>query len=456
MIFRSIYWTILLSIICAYSANSQNETHPSHWDDIHTIKNHLTENTLCNLIYGIIPRRTWNAEKSIFESTLLKGLCYPLAKGRKLKVLGSTPVYFRRDLMNDPDILDSLFEKEEVLIETELSYDQRGYLVEYQRKFDNDDYIQTRLIRLDYSWEGENITEINCFDSGYYYVPNSRYSSIYIGDLNNEPLLQTSKGWTKYIFENGTLKSTQSEYEKYSNGKLDAKDCRSYTDEFLWDSKGRLLRSLQSSKCDTTKIVYSNEFKYEPFNLTEAQEIFPILKTASVRRWVQLFDQKDLYISETGQGTYLMHNYEPMIKFDTTEYWRQNIYYTIEEPGYIKRVVAEVRSLPEPHDTIPYDPNFKPALLDVRYTQCSIEEIYQRPPGLLDAGRIEAFNKKENDFKNWKHIVYCRDSETSIRFAIGFEPGVYMNPSHNAELFVDDIGRVNYYFKYGDFYKIYW
>jgi hypothetical protein len=101
------------------------------------------------------------------------------------------------------------------------------------------------------------------------------------------------------------------------------------------------------------------------------------------------------------------------------------------------------------NDTIPYDPNYQPRYIGTFYSQCSIEERYTTPPGLVNAGSVYGYKRSEHPLPNgWKRISYQRGSSSPSRFAPGYPVSVRYDILYGKHLILDPNGIVRYIMEY--------
>ncbi len=107
------------------------------------------------------------------------------------------------------------------------------------------------------------------------------------------------------------------------------------------------------------------------------------------------------------------------------------------------------------NDTIPYDPNYKPRYIGTFYSQCSVEERYTTPPGLVNAGSVEGYKRSAHVLPNgWKRITYQRGSSAPSRFAPGYPASVRLDIRYDKHLILDPAGVVRYIIDYDKLMKI--
>lgn len=431
--------------------------------DEYTVREHFTK-YISNLVGQIEFKKEWSEEDQTFRSYLPTGLTFEPFAGKVIDVETSLLGIERYKLQKPEEltshILDSIFKKGKTVENTEIRYDSLGRLV--------------KMYRIDTEYRTKEKQEVNIryLDTNnqhHIYIDQNRnsftffanYRSKYAGNIIGRPLRLRSSWSLHYVLdEKGIMREAENEYESFANRKVNTIPGSKHY-EFLWDERGRLLERREWSKGDSVPVIVAHEVYENPFDYSEAEKEYEILKVPQIKRWIQLnFEPESLTLVDAEAykrtGTYLMYDHSrPVLFMHASKYPVHFIYDIIEDSLRTDRAKYTLYKVPDVNDSSVYDPNYRSHVTEVVYTQCSIETNYSRPPGLLDSESVDAFRREVVPMMDgWKMIKYSRGSDTYTRFALGYPARVRHDVIHDKLLFLDTENVVRYYYDNKKFYKL--
>lgn len=459
MIRKLLISLILFTNFCV----GQEIIHYSQIRDEHTIQEHFTR-YIANLVGSIEYQQEWDDSSQVWKSYIPKGLTYEMAANKTLNVECAELNYSQYYKLYKPELisvklLDSIFNLGRNIEVATLNYDSLGRLRKMSRISKKYRTKEKQDVTIDYIDTLSNRhLNISIKKSSFNFFAN--YRSIYVGRIIGRPLRLRSEWKLHYVLDSlGIIRNAVSSYEAFANGRVNTKPGTT-TYQLEWDKKGRLLKKVQVSTSDTTTIIHESHLKELPFKYEESEQKYELLKVPQIKRWVQSFDASKLSFVEIhahrNEGTYLMYNnQQPLIFFGSGETPYLFIYDVVSDSMRTDNAKYQLSKIPDITDSSVYDPHYKSHVTEVRYTQCSVETYYSRPPGLMNAARAEAARKIETPLQNgWKLIKYTRGSDGYTRFALGYPARIRHDDFYAALLIVDENNFARYYYKNKKLYKI--
>ena len=450
---------ILMFILFSGKLTAQEASHPSIWYDQFTARDHFTSqllNIMATRDYGVI----WDSLSDQYISAMPKRLTYLPFANQTIEVK-MTEVDYRDEYqlqkweLFSPERMDSIFQLGKQVGEVTLKYDELGRLISSDEKLKPKSTYKSRREFIIHYLESDSGSVINMelWSREFYWF--ARYQSSYAGNFMYRPLRKRSV-WKSYnqFDKNGLM----SKHISTSASKLNQREGSlrgNYIYDFTWDEKGRLLsESYESVNEEKTKVIAQSS-KTRDFSMERDSVLFPLLQVPSIALWINNnFDKKDLNLIEyTGgfkgkSGTFLEHKqHDKLLYLDTNVTPRQVLYQTLIDSNSIYRAVFQIVGHPSVLDTTPYDPDYKSHVIDTRYTQCSIETINSRPPGLIDATKADGFKRSILPLNGgWSMALYQRGASDypSTRFSVGYPPFIRMDVLNDEYLILDSEGVIRY------------
>lgn len=461
---------ILLShlLLTIFSSQAQEEIHYSYWHDEYTIQTHITP-YIANLVAPHQGMKTWDAKQEKYVSYVPDGLTYLPAAGKTLTFKLAIPThhltaYFAQNWANFSEAhIDSIFQLGKQVEAGSLQYDQQGRLTHVYRK-SKEHRLTTEKDEVNIRYEDTQTGSrlfIELSSNSFNWFAN--YSSIYVGNIRWRPLRLTSNWKMKCnLHADGMLEHVTSTSRGFANGSVNHGPS-DYLYDFVWDKKGRMLERQYLVRGDSFPKKTENTYVERPFAYDTEAKRYPLLQVPSIQKWLfKNFDHAGLrMVNSQIDGsikTFLMYRTKTLVlKLDTSQYFRQFVYYTLADSVGTFRVKAEINKMPDLKDTIPYDSHFKARLIEKQYTPTSVEQIYTQPHGTMLAGRINLYRRSVTPLNDgWKLIRYQRGSAVTMRFAVGYQPPARLDVMHDKYVMVDEQGRVRYYYSYKRLYQIAW
>jgi len=424
-------------------AFGQFEINSSVWLDEYTVQHHIN-NYLSNTIFNFEYYQKWNGEKRQFESALPSRLTYTPFASKEIQVVAKEIDYTQRSILLNWETfnvqkIDSLTRKSKVIYSTLLNYDDQGRLT--QSIYKNYEYIPVGE-RIDYK------IVYNHSDSLLGYIVEIIWS---------DGLLLKKKGNSilKYVFDN------YKRVVRVNATHQSERELTVYENSFSYDSIGRLISAI---RVPSSEVFRDRNYAYmiTPFVLDSVVNNYGPLKIPSIQHWLKAYPDSGLNIISYQK---FEPNRNKMVEYSYLVDSEQNrllmlrpyphYYGEHSEINSITRGYCSISPSQNFNDTVPYDPNYEPRYLGTFYSQCSVEERYTTPPGLVNAGSIEGYKRSEHALTNgWKRVTYQRGSSAPSSFAPGYPVSVRFDILYDMHLILDPKGVVQYIIVYDKLIKI--
>lgn len=436
---------LVFILICGFTipANGQYEIYSSVWIDEYTFQHHINQ-YLSNTLLSFEYYQKWNGETHQFESALPSRLTYTPFASKEIKVDATEIDYTQRNFLLDwekfnIEKIDSLTKNSKVIYSTFLSYDDQGRITKSVYK-----NFEHRPIgeRIDYK------IVYNHSDSLPGYTVEIIWSDGLLLNKKSNSILQ-------YFFDNNRrLVQVNATHQT-------AEENTTFECSYSYDSLGRLI---SASRVPSSEVYRDRNYSYTitPFVLDSVQDDYSLLKIPSIQHWLNSSLDSGLNIIayqkfEPNRNTFVEYCYLVDSEQNRLLMLSPYPYYYGEDSEYnsITRSYCSISQSQNLNDTVPYDPNYEPRYVGTFYSQCSIEERYTTPPGLVNAGSVEGYKRSEHQLSNgWKRVTYQRGSSGPSLFAPGYPVSVRFDIQYDKHLILDPNGVIRYIIDYDKLIKI--
>lgn len=449
---------------------AQDYPHISIWMDEYTIRHHCTQ-YLANKAGQREHLRHWDGSLQTFVSSIPANLTYPPAAGKKLDVTNHEIDYrdeyqlLKWELFS-PERFDSILEKNKVLSEIKLHYDENGRLLTSAQKNKKPKLgVGNKTFSFQYE-DSSDFHKLRFNLKSKEFRLFGRYSSIYAGNFNYRPLRLRSHWEMDYLFDSRQrlLHAHSISTSKANQRKNSPPGYFDYT--YKWDDKGHLIQRDYYASNDSVEKHLEQNFEEQPFDLEVEKENYAVLKTPAIERWLlNEYKSKGLkiieYVGERNSGRYIVDgNEQPIILLGKTEKSRKIFYQTLVDSNSIFKSEFYFYKLPDTTDKIPYDPHYKRRLLETRHTLCSVVSTYSSPPGLLYGRETKGYKKSFLALNGgWSLVLYqsgASDGYGRTPFAIGHRPLIRLDVRYDKYVILDPEGKVAYFGSYRKMSKVNW
>ncbi|PSR08687.1 MAG: hypothetical protein C7M88_09090 [Candidatus Arcticimaribacter sp.] len=437
------FLAFILYCLFTIPAKGQYEINSSVWMDEYTVQHHI-DNYLSNSLFSFEYYQKWNNERKQFESALSSRLTYTPFASNEIKVDATELDYTQRSFLLkwenfEVEKIDSLMKSSRMIYSTLIMYDTLGRI--------------TRSTYRNYKYKpiGEQI------DFRIVYNHSDSLSGFTAEVIRSEGLLlnKKSNNTVQYFYDNHQRLLRVS--AQYQNKRESSKFENSYS----YDTLGRLISFLRVPSSD---VYLDRRYSYTvtPFVLDSVQDDYSLLKIPSIQHWLKSYLDSNLNIIAYQK---FERNRNAMVEYSYLTDQKQNrllmlrpypsYYGEDKEDNSVTRSCCSISRSQNLNDTIPYDTNYEPRYIGTFHSQCSIEERYTTPTGLVNAGSVEGYKRSEHQLDDgWKRVTYQRGSSAPSRFAPGYPVSVRFDVQYDKHLILDSKGVVRYIIDYDKLIKI--
>ncbi len=436
---------LAILLFCGFTipTNAQYEINSSVWMDEYTIQHHI-DNYLGNLLLSYDYYQKWNNDAQQFESDLPARLTYPPFASKNIEVEAVELTMTQRSLLFkwenfDVHLIESFWKDSKKIYSTLLTYDDKGRLTSSVFK------------NFEYKPVGERI------DYNIAYNQTDTLHEIMVEVCWSDGLLLKKKSTSllHYYFNN------QQRLVQANTSHQSERENSTFVNSYSYDTFGRLKSFLRVPPSE----VYRDgnyTYTFTPFHLDSVQDEYDLLKIPSMQHWLRTYADSGLHIIAYQK---FEPNRNAAVEYSYLVDSRQNRLLMLRPyPSYFganndssgnMKSLCTISSSQDLNDTVPYDPNYEPRYIGTFYSQCSVEERYTTPPGLINAGSIEGYKRTEQNLPNgWKRITYQRGSSAPSRFAPSYPVSVGYDILYDLHLILDSQGVVRYIVDYTKLIKI--
>ena len=434
----------IVILCCGFTipANCQYEMSSSQWLDEQTVQHHI-DNYLSNTIYSGEYYQKWNAEKQQFESALPYRLTYSPFTSNEIQVEAKEIDYTQRSMLLkwetfSVEKIDTIMRKAKGLYSTLMSYDDQGRLTQsIFKNYEHKPFGERIDYKITYS-HPDSLTR---------YTVEIIYSDGLILKKKSNSLLQFFFDNNQRLIQTNAVHQNERELTFYENN-------------YSYDAVGRLITA---TRLPSSEVYRDRNYAYTitPFVLDAVQDEYGVLKIPSIQHWLKSYPDSGLNIIsyqkfESNRNQMLEYSYLVDSQQNRLLMLRPYPHYYGEysEINSITRGYCSISPSQNLNDTVPYDPNYEPRYIGTFYSQCSIEERYTTPPGLV-SGSVEGYKRSEHTLPNgWKRVTYQRGSSAPSRFAPGYPVSVRFDILYDKHLILDPNGVVRYVIEYDKLIQI--
>jgi hypothetical protein len=415
---------------------AQYEINSSVWIDEYTVQHHINQ-YLSNLLLSYDYYHQWNSEMHQFESALPDRLTYTPFASMSIQVDAKELDYHQRSILLkwenfDVGRIDSVIKDSKGMYTTLLSYDSLGRLT--NSSYHNTEYLPAGE-RIEYT------IAYNSESSQGFRVEITWATGILYTKKSTSVLHYSFSEDQKLIWVSGSHQS--------------ARENTSFENSYTYDSIGRLT---QATRIPVSDVYRDRDYSYSvsAFHLDSAQNNYNLLKIPSIQHWLKSYPDSGLTIiayqkfepnrNQFVEYSYLVDSHQNRLLMlrPYPHYFGVN-----SDSNSVTKSYCSISTSQNLNDTIPYDPNYQPRYIGTFYSECSVEERYTTPPGLVNAGSVYGYKRSEHPLSNgWKRISYQRGSSSPSRFAPGYPVSVRYDILYGKHLILDPNGIVRYIMEY--------